>query len=132
MASDDKPKIMLWDVELWENWSARVSSMLSVETLDPETRFALIGSVGSYPYIHIAEDDEDTRLVTVLAVIASDEGELPSDAVTRFPQAGMWLSTVNRGIPRVVGASRLLTRVELAEVLGGHAPPPSPTTTKSS
>lgn len=131
MTSDDKPKIMLWDVELWEDWSARVSSMLSVEMLAPETMFALIGNVGSYPYIHIAEDD-DTRLVTVLAVIVSDEAELPSDAVTRFPAAGMWLSTVNRGMPRVVGASRLLTRAEVAEVLGGHAPPPSPTTTKSS
>jgi hypothetical protein len=44
----------------------------------------------------------------------------------------MWLSMIDRGMPRVVGASRLLTRAELAAVLGGHAPPPSPTTIKSS
>ena len=105
MASDDNPEIMLWDVELWEEGSAVVYPMLSIEILDPETRFALIGSVGSYPYIHIAEDD-DTRLVTVLAVIDASEGELSSDAVTRFPGAGMWLSTVNRGMPRVVRTMR--------------------------
>ena len=133
MSSIEKPKVLLWNLEVWsaEDGPLRFDP-LAVEKLEAESRFAVSGAVDeAWPYLYVVEEDE-TRLITVLAVVDAAAAGLVIGAAARVPSAGVWLSLAAAGLPRVVASPSLLTRDEIALLLGGHSPPPSPTTIKTS
>ena len=133
MSSIEKPKVLLWTLEIWnEEDGPATFDPLAIERLEAESRFAVSGTVDEdWPYLYVVEEDE-TRLITVLAVVDAAAAGLAAGQVARVPQAGVWLSLAAAGLPRVVASPSLLTRDELALLLGGHSPPPSPTTIKTS
>ncbi|MEZ4298452.1 MAG: hypothetical protein R3B70_26105 [Polyangiaceae bacterium] len=131
MSDAPETEVLLWDIEVLDTEGPRRFGALDVEMLDAETRFAVLGAAGDWPYLHIATDD-DTRLITELCLVDAGAASLSPDTPARVPQEGAWLRVAAPAKVRVVGARDILSREQLAEILGGHGPPPVKTTTGNS
>jgi hypothetical protein len=99
-----------------------------IEKVGASTYFAVRGTLSTaLPILYVLRVGDGTNIVRI-ALMAHVPKLTPSPGnEVRLPQTGAYLLSQTPGSIHVLATERVLTREELAKLVGGREPPPDPT-----
>lgn len=127
--SQPKYEKLEWTLELLTPSGVKALPLSQVERVGAQTYFAVRGQLTTaMPILYVLSLGDDAKYVRV--VLMAQAGKLtPSpEGEVRLPQAGAFLVPQVASSIHVLAVERVLSREDLASLIGGREPPPDPTT----
>jgi hypothetical protein len=121
-----------WTLEILTRSEVKTFPLIQVERVGAHAYFAVRGRLTTtMPILYVLSLGDDAKYVRV-ALMAQVSKLAPSaEGEVRLPQAGAFLVSQAPGAIHVLAVERVLSREELASLIGGREPPPDPTTRDS-
>lgn len=121
-----------WTLEVLTRSEIKSFPLTQVEKLGAQSYFAVRGRLPqSLPILYVLSVGEDAKYVRVALMAQVSQLSPTAAGEVRLPQAGAFLVSPAAGPLHVLAVERVLSREELASLVGGREPPPDPTTRES-
>ena len=103
-----------------------------MERVGAHAYFAVRGRLPKdMPILYVLSLGDDAKYVRVSLMAQMSELSSKASGEVRLPQDGAFLVSQASGPIHVLAVERVLSREELASLIGGREPPPDPTTRES-
>jgi hypothetical protein len=130
--SQPKYEKLQWTLEVLTRSEVKAFPLIQVERIGAQAYFAVRGRLTTaMPILYVLSLGDDAKYVRV-ALMAQVSKLFPTaEGEVRLPQDGAFLVSQMSGAIHVLAVERVLSREELASLIGGREPPPDPTTRDS-
>lgn len=121
-----------WTLEVLTRSEVKSIPILQVERIGANAYFAVRGQLPTaLPILYVLSLGDDAKYVRVELMAQVSQLQPTAGGEVRLPQAGAFLVSKASGPIHVLAVERVLSREELASLIGGREPPPDPTTQES-
>jgi hypothetical protein len=130
--SQPKYEKLQWTLEVLTRSEVKAFPLTQVEKVGAHAYFAVRGRLTTaMPILYVLSLGDDAKYVRVALMAQVSKLSPAADGEVRLPQAGAFLVSQASGPIHVLAVERVLSREELASLIGGREPPPDPTTEES-
>ncbi|HVG61676.1 MAG TPA: hypothetical protein VNA24_24155 [Hyalangium sp.] len=127
--SQPKYEKLQWTLEVRIRSEVKAYPITQVERVGAHSYFAVRGQLPtSMPILYVLSLGDDAKYVRVALMAQVSKLSHTAAGEVRLPQDGAFLASQVSGPIFVLAVERVLTREELASLIGGREPPPDPTT----
>jgi len=125
--SQPKYEKLQWTLEILTRSEVKAFPITQVERVGAHSYFAVRGRLTTaMPILYVLSLGDDSKYVRV--ALMAQVSKLTAEGEVRLPQDGAFLVSQASGSIHVLAVERVLSREELASLVGGREPPPDPTT----
>jgi hypothetical protein len=127
--SQPKYEKLQWTLGVLSRSGVKELPIIQVERVGAHSYFAVRGQLPKdLPIIYVLSLGDDAKYVRVALMAQVSQLSVTPGGEVRLPQDGAFLVAQASGPIHVLAVERVLTREELASLIGGREPPPDPTT----
>ncbi len=130
--SQPKYEKLQWTLEVLTRSDVKTFPLSQVERVGANAYFAVRGRLTTaMPILYVLSLGDDSKYVRVALMAQVSKLSPTAAGEVRLPQDGAFLVSQMSGSIHVLAVERVLSREELASLVGGREPPPDPTTQDS-